>query len=41
MGACSLHTTVAIRVGTVYVGTVYASALAESVYLIVDYGRMA
>ena len=31
MGACSLHTTVAIRVGTVYVRTVYASALAESV----------
>ena len=31
MGACSLHTTVAIRVGTVYVGTVYASALAESI----------
>ena len=30
MGACSLHT-IAIRVGTVYVGTVYASALAESV----------
>ena len=40
-GACGLHTTVAIRVGTVYVGTVYGSALAESVYLIVYYGRMA